>query len=79
VVLSKVKAWAARQYDVIEGNLKFFLILALPAMLIGVASVWHKLHGLELVGTISAIASGWVIAGWIVYANRATHKLTATR
>ena len=47
-------------------------------MLIGIASIWHKLHGLELVGTISAIASGWVIAGWIVFANRKTHKLTAT-
>ena len=48
-------------------------------MLIGVASIWHKLHGLELVGTISAIASGWLIAGWVVYANRTTQRVTATK
>jgi hypothetical protein len=77
-VLEKIKAWFIRQYGVIEGNLKSTLVLAVPAMLIGVVSVWHKLHGLELVGTISAFASGWVIAGWIVYANRKAYKLTAT-
>lgn len=54
--------WIKRQWGDIKGNVKFALLLSVPAVIAGFIAVWHKLTWYELVGAGCAFASGWAIA-----------------
>jgi hypothetical protein len=71
--------WLYRQWKLIEGNVKFYLLglilSGLVAMGLGLISVWQALSWKQLIGAAAAFLSGWIVAVIIVWAQ---HKRVLT-
>jgi hypothetical protein len=66
--------WLYKQWKLIEGNAKFYVLLllfsGLSAMTAGLVAVWHALSWKGLAVAALAFLSGWIVAVAVIWRQR---------